>query len=304
MTNQSFIYAYTGSADGEGFAGLLPPGVYDWGMFYGIRYDPYRAIFYYVVMETTSSSSFRYFVFDYNQDQPGLNQWLELVSSENIYGNLGAGKDGEGNVISETYAKKSEVGGGSGSTNVFKIINGYALATTVGQNYAIDSGNISPAAELIKKGDIAVDAQNNVGLFQTDYDDADIQTVKTIFSATNASGKTYTHNITIDCGNNGFVTVQALSESSTAFATVADFISFLSGTGLKANTKTPLSASGFYIQTAGSTDIMCHVIGIGQYGNRTDGIGICYYRTDVSVGRFGYQLVNSTAVEIFNDIVT
>ena len=37
---------------------------------------------------------------------------------EGAYPNLGAGKDGEGNVISETYAKKSEVGGGGATATL------------------------------------------------------------------------------------------------------------------------------------------------------------------------------------------
>ena len=286
-----------------------------------------------------------------------------------------ANKDGEGNVISETYAKKSEVtGGGStrifytdtdlralnlgatqavginynaspddppkagdyvkdpygvfvvlkedydiatdmaqvacvatvsedeGSTNVFKIT--YSLQTTVGANTGIDDAMISPSANLIKKGDIAVDPNNTVGLFQTDYDESGIQIVKTICSATGASGKTYTHNITIDCGNNGFVTAQVLSTDDAAFATVADFISFLSENGLKVNTKTPLNASGFYIQTAGSAEVTYPIVGIGQYGNRTDGVGIYYFRTDVSAGRSGYQIIMTTNIETFTDTVT
>ena len=189
-----------------------------------------------------------------------------------------------------------------GSTNVFKIT--YSLQTTVGKNTGIDDAMISPSANLIKKGDIAVDPNNTVGLFQTDYDESGIQIVKTICSATGASGKTYTHNITIDCGNNGFVTAQVLSTDSTAFATVADFISFLSENGLKVNAKTPLSASGFYIQTAGSAEVTYPIVGIGQYGNRTDGVGIYYFRTDVSAGRSGYQIIMTTNIDAFTDTVT
>ena len=98
-----------------------------------------------------------------------------------------ADKDGEGNVISETYAKKSEVTGGA-STNVFKTT--YSLQTAVGANTGIDDGMISPSASLIKKGDIVVDPNNTVGLFQADYDDTGIQTVKTVCSATNTGGGT------------------------------------------------------------------------------------------------------------------
>ena len=117
------------------------------------------------------------------------------------------------------------------------------------------------------------------------------------------SGKTYTHNIVIDCGNNGFVTAQVLSTGSTAFATVADFIAFLSKGGLKVNAKTPLSASGFYIQNAGSVDVTYQIVGVGQYGNRTTGIGIYYFRTDVSVGRSGYQIIMTTNIDSFTDRV-
>ena len=48
---------------------------------------------------------------------------------EGAYPNLGAGKDGDGNVISETYAKKSEVTGGGGAETLgstkTKLVDGY-----------------------------------------------------------------------------------------------------------------------------------------------------------------------------------
>ena len=48
----------------------------------------------------------------YMRSRPGSAEWTdweEIVSDSGVYENLGAGKDGEGNVISETYAKKSDI---------------------------------------------------------------------------------------------------------------------------------------------------------------------------------------------------
>lgn len=100
------------------------------------------------------------------------------------------------------------------------------------------------------------------------------------------------------------MTAQVLSTDSTAFATVDDFIAFLSEKGFKVSAETLLPANGFYIQTAGSAEVTYPIVGIGQYGNRTDGVGIYYFRTDVSVGRSGYQIIMTTNIDAFTDTVT
>ena len=70
---------------------------------------------------------------------------------EGAYPNLGAGKDGEGNVISETYAKKSEVGGGMSLPSIkpplqsywkTKTFNGITGSTFTGTNVWTDGDNI------------------------------------------------------------------------------------------------------------------------------------------------------------------
>lgn len=152
-----------------------------------------------------------------------------------------------------------------------------------------------------KKGDYVKDQYGVFAVLKEDYDTM-LDMAQVAIVATVSTG-TYMHNITIDCGNNGIVTTQVLSTDSTAFATVDDFIDFLSEKGLKVNAKTPLSASGFYIQNAGSVDVTYQIVGVGQYGNRTDGVGIYYFRTDVSVGRSGYQIIMATNIDSFTDKV-
>ena len=152
-----------------------------------------------------------------------------------------------------------------------------------------------------KEGDYVKDQYGVFAVLKEDYDTM-LDMAQVAIVATVSTG-TYTHNIIIDCGNNGIVTAQVLSTDNTAFATVADFIAFLSKKGLKVNAKTPLSASGFYIQNAGSVDVTYQIVGVGQYGNRTDGIGIYYFRTDVSVGRSGYQIIMTTNIDSFTDRV-
>ena len=70
---------------------------------------------------------------------------------EGAYPNLGAGKDGDGNVISETYAKKSEVGGGMSLPSIkpplqsywkTKTFNGITGSTFTGTNVWTDGDNI------------------------------------------------------------------------------------------------------------------------------------------------------------------
>lgn len=95
----------------------------------------------------------------------------------------------------------------------------------------------------------------------------------------------------------------AFLTNGTTFTAVDDFIDFLSEKGLKVNAKTPLSASGFYIQNAGSVDVTYQIVSVGQYGNRTDGVGIYCFRTGVSVGRSGYQIIMTTNIDAFTDKV-
>lgn len=65
---------------------------------------------------------------------------------------------------------------------VYKISN-QALNATVGGTYRIDDANISPSSRLVQKGDIAVDENGRVGVFQHDYDGTGINVITTIYAA-------------------------------------------------------------------------------------------------------------------------
>ena len=129
------------------------------------------------IFNTTSNT-----VTVYNRTDMGTNgvswsDWAELVKSTGIYTTLGAGLDGAGNTIATTYATKDGV---EAITSVFKTT--YPVQTAVGVTTALDDATITPPANLIKKGDIVIDPNNTVALFQTNYDDTGIQTVRTIAS--------------------------------------------------------------------------------------------------------------------------
>lgn len=64
---------------------------------------------------------------------------------------------------------------------VYKISN-QALNATVGGTYSIDDANISPSSRLVQKGDIAVDENGRVGVFQHDYDGTG-NVITTIYAA-------------------------------------------------------------------------------------------------------------------------
>lgn len=64
---------------------------------------------------------------------------------------------------------------------VYKISN-QALNATVGGAYSIDDANISPSSRLVQKGDVAVDENGRVGVFQHDYDGTG-NVITTIYAA-------------------------------------------------------------------------------------------------------------------------
>lgn len=65
---------------------------------------------------------------------------------------------------------------------VYKISN-QALNATVGGTYSIDDANISPSSRLVQKGDVAVDENGRVGVFQDDYDGTGRNVITTIYAA-------------------------------------------------------------------------------------------------------------------------
>ena len=156
--------------------------------------------------------------------------WEEIVTDSGVYENLGAGKDGEGNVISETYAKKSDI----------------------------------PTATRL-----------------------------------------YQHNVTIKNGDDAIITTTVLTSTSDVFSSVDDLITILGNAGFSVSSGPKLlPACGTVITTAGDTSVVYPVVGVGKYGNRVDGIGFYYIRSDVSVGRTGYQVLVNSNITYFNDTIT
>ena len=158
------------------------------------------------------------------------HNWISLVRANGTYQTLGAGKDGEGNVISETYAKKTDI----------------------------------PTAT-----------------------------------------RQYQHNVTIKNGDDAIITTTVLTSTSDVFSSVDDLITFLGDEGFSVSSGPKLlPACGTVITTVGDTSVVYPVVGVGKYGNRVDGIGFYYIRSDVSVGRTGYQVLLNSSITYFNDTIT
>ena len=158
------------------------------------------------------------------------SDWKEIVTDSGVYENLGAGKDGDGNVISETYAKKSDI----------------------------------PTAT-----------------------------------------RQYQHNVTIKNGDDAIITTTVLTSTSDVFSSVDDLITILGNAGFSVSSGPKLlPACGTVITTVGDTSVVYPVVGVGKYGNRVDGIGFYYFRSDVSVGRTGYQVLLNSNITYFNDTIT
>ena len=158
------------------------------------------------------------------------SDWEEIVTDSGVYENLGAGKDGNGNVISETYAKKTDI----------------------------------PTAT-----------------------------------------RQYQHNVTIKNGDDAIITTTVLTSTSDVFSSVDDLITILGNAGFSVSSGPKLlPACGTVITTVGDTSVVYPVVGVGKYGNRVDGIGFYYIRSDVSVGRTGYQVLLNSNITYFNDTIT
>ena len=158
------------------------------------------------------------------------SDWEEIVTDSGVYENLGAGKDGEGNVISETYAKKTDI----------------------------------PTATRL-----------------------------------------YQHNVTIKNGDDAIITTTVLTSTSDSFSSVDELITFLGNAGFSVSAGPKLlPACGTVVAMAGNASVVYPVVGVGKYGNRVDGIGFYYFRSDVSVGRAGYQVLMNSSITYFNDTIT
>ena len=165
-----------------------------------------------------------------SQTSAAWSDWEEIVTDSGVYENLGAGKDGEGNVISETYAKKADI----------------------------------PTAT-----------------------------------------RQYQHNVTIKNGDDAIITTTVLTSTSDVFSSVDVLITFLGNAGFSVSSGPKLlPACGTVITTVGDTSVFYPVVGVGKYGNRVDGIGFYYIRSDVSVGRTGYQVLLNSNITYFNDTIT
>ena len=114
----------------------------------------------------------------------------------------------------------------------------------------------------------------------------------------------YEHNVTVRAGDGGVITLRYIDTSADALADAEDLPAGLDagGDGVPAGPSL-LPAGGYVVVSAGSAEVLYPVVGVGKYGNRTDAVGFYYFRTDVSVGRAGYQMLALSSVTAFTDAV-
>ena len=243
------------------------------------------------------------------------------------YPDLGAGKDGEGNVISETYAKQT---GSYPNLGAGKDGDGNVIASTYAK-----VGELSNETQLRTAADQAImaliddieDGTTTVAKAETSNTAASATTAETANTAATATkamqdgegnviSKTYAkktdiptatrlyqHNVTIKNGDDAIITTTVLTSTSDVFSSVDDLIAILGNAGFSVSTGPKLlPACGTVVTTAG-TAVVYPVVGIGKYGKRTDSIGFYYFRSDVNVGRAGYQLLMNANITYFNDTV-
>ena len=184
-----------------------------------------------------------------------LAQTMGIAAIDGSYADLGAGKDGDGNVIASTYAK------------------------TTGTYADLGAGK---------------DGEGNV-ISETYAKKSDIPTATRL----------YQHNVTIKNGDDAIITTTVLTSTSNVFSSVDDIITILGNAGFSVSSGPKLlPACGTVITTVGDTSVVYPVVGVGKYGKRVDGIGFYYIRSDVSVGRTGYQVLLNSNITYFNDTIT
>ena len=114
----------------------------------------------------------------------------------------------------------------------------------------------------------------------------------------------YEHNVTVRAGEGGVITLRYIDTSADALADAEDLLAVLDAGGFSVSAgPSLLPAGGYVVVSAGSAEVLYPVVGVGKYGNRTDAVGFFYFRTDVSVGRAGYQMLALSSVTAFTDAV-
>ena len=224
--------------------------------------------------------------------------WKEIVTSDGSYPNLGAGKDGDGNVIASTYAKVDELSNETqlrtaADQAIMALIDDIEDGTTIVAKS--ESANTATTAETANTATKASqDGEGNV-IAKTYAKKTDIP----------ALTKQYQHNVTIKNGEDAIITTTVLTSTSDSFSSVDELITFLGNAGFSVSAGPKLlPACGTVVAMAGNASVVYPVVGVGKYGNRVDGIGFYYFRSDVSVGRAGYQVLMNSSITYFNDTIT
>ena len=114
----------------------------------------------------------------------------------------------------------------------------------------------------------------------------------------------YEHNVTVRAGEGGVITLRYIDTSTDALADAEDLLAVLDAGGFSVSAgPSLLPAGGYVVVSAGSAEVVYPAVGVGKYGNRTDAVGFYYFRTDVSVGRAGYQMLALDSITAFTDAV-
>ena len=114
----------------------------------------------------------------------------------------------------------------------------------------------------------------------------------------------YEHNVTVRAGDGGVITLRYIDTSADALSDAEDLLAALDAGGFSVSAgPSLLPAGGYVVVSAGSAEVLYPVVGVGKYGNRTDAVGFYYFRTDVAVGRAGYQMLALGSVTAFTDAV-
>ena len=114
----------------------------------------------------------------------------------------------------------------------------------------------------------------------------------------------YEHNVTVRAGDGGVITLRYIDTSADALADAEDLLAVLDAGGFSVSAgPSLLPAGGYVVVSAGSAEVVYPAVGVGKYGNRTDAVGFYYFRTDVSVGRAGYQMLALDSITAFTDAV-
>ena len=114
----------------------------------------------------------------------------------------------------------------------------------------------------------------------------------------------YEHNVTVRAGDGGVITLRYIDTSADALSDAEDLLAVLDAGGFSVSAgPSLLPAGGYVVVSAGSAEVLYPVVGVGKYGNRTDAVGFYYFRTDVAVGRAGYQMLALGSVTALTDAV-